>query len=52
VTKLGQLVWVVYALLPCPYCHNTATGSGMEVSLSHGPTPRDEAGYELAVAAV
>ena len=24
----------------------------MEVSLAYGPTPRDEAGYELAVAAV
>src|SRR5215208_2383493 len=26
--------------------------SGMEVSLAHGPTPRNETGYELAVAAV
>jgi hypothetical protein len=26
--------------------------SGMEVSLAYGSTPRDEAGYELAVAAV
>ena len=51
-TKLEQLDWVVHALLPCPYCHNTATGSGVEVSLAHGPAPRDEAGHELAVAAV
>jgi hypothetical protein len=26
--------------------------SGVEVSLVHRPTPRDEAGYEFAVAAV
>ena len=26
--------------------------SGMKVSLPHGPTPRDEPGYQLAVAAV
>jgi hypothetical protein len=27
-------------------------GSGLEVSLAHGPTPRDETRYQLAVAAV
>jgi pyruvate-formate lyase-activating enzyme len=52
VTNLGQLFWVVYALFPCPYCHNTATGSGVEVSLAHGPAPRDETGHELTVATV
>jgi len=27
-------------------------GSGVEVSPAHGPTPRDETGYQLAVATV
>jgi hypothetical protein len=52
VTNLGQLFWVVCPLSPCPYCHDTTTGSGVEVSLVYGPTPRNETGHELAVATV
>jgi hypothetical protein len=46
-TLLGSL-----APVPLPLRPNSVIGSGVEVSLLHGPTSRDEAGYEFAVAMV
>ena len=40
------------APVPLPLLHNFVIDSGVEVSLLHGPSPRNETGYELAVSVV
>src|SRR5215211_5031267 len=49
--KSGTILLGSLPAIPVPLL-NTASGSGLEVSLAHRPTPRDETGHELAVAAV